>query len=430
MKLNKFLSFTATVLLLAGVVGCGNNPAPEVNPNIGKRFTENGYTLYFDPLMHGEGVTIEKYEGTDHFPTIPTTFKDAPVVELADEAFKGNKDVYAVNIPTSIIALGEYVFSECTNLVSVYMPSSILFAQDYIFSKSSRVSVYLEDSQSKVAEKIEAYDFSDSWDKGMTSSPTYGVSSAPTVTIEDNFVFVEDSKGLKVSNFVGNKLTTSITLPSTLEDKPVTMIGTSAFVNLLGIESVTIPDNYTNIGINAFNGDINLETVTLGKGVRYVYSYAFQDCTALSTVNFNEGLIGISVLAFSRCSSLKSVTLPSTLESIGISAFSGCDLSTLVIPDSVITIEANAFYNNANLAKVVLGKGISKMEPSAFNECAFRNNKVYYVGSESEWALIREVQTSSAFSWGDSTVTYFYSETEPATSGHYWHYVNEEVVEW
>ena len=158
MKLNKFLSFTATVLLLAGVVGCGNNPAPEVNPNIGKRFTENGYTLYFDPLMHGEGVTIEKYEGTDHFPTIPTTFKDAPVVELADEAFKGNKDVYAVNIPTSIIALGEYVFSECTNLVSVYMPSSILFAQDYIFSKSSRVSVYLEDSQSKVAEKIEAYD--------------------------------------------------------------------------------------------------------------------------------------------------------------------------------------------------------------------------------------------------------------------------------
>ena len=62
------------------------------------------------------------------------------------------------------------------------------------------------------------------------------------------------------------------------------------------------------------------------------------------------------------------------------------------------------------------------------NSQAFNNgiNKIFYEGTEEEWNEI----DIKAYNYAFDNTKYFYSETEPTTSGNYWHYVNDEIVIW
>ena len=79
-------------------------------------------------------------------------------------------------------------------------------------------------------------------------------------------------------------------------------------------------------------------------------------------------------------------------------------LTTVIVPDNVTSIDYKTFYGCSGL------------------------KTIYYGGSANEWSAI-------SISSGNSPLTnatrYYYSETEPAEAGNYWHYGTDgEPVIW
>jgi len=127
----------------------------------------------------------------------------------------------------------------------------------------------------------------------------------------------------------------AITIPSVIDEKPVTAIGERAFFYCDGLTgNLVIPEGVTSIGDNAFH----------------------------------------------RCSGLNgTLTLPSTLESIGVYAFDGCDglNGNLVIPQGVTSIGNQAFEGCSGLASVTFKGHAPELKGSPF-ACMADNFKVYF----------------------------------------------------
>ncbi len=160
----------------------------------------------------------------------------------------------------------------------------------------------------------------------------------------------------------------------------ISIIGNGAFMGMIGVESVSIPESVTDVGIDAFGRCDNLRcadhddvlylgnpenpymvliAVTLRKSTyrihpstRVIDGAAFagihrdpyQGEPGLRRIVIPEGVTYICERAFADDSALHSVKLPSTLLSIGENAFSNCrNLRRIYIPESVKTVGQNAF---------------------------------------------------------------------------------------
>ena len=137
--------------------------------------------------------------------------------------------------------------------------------------------------------------------------------------------------------------TGTVTIPSTLGGKPVT-IGQYAFYCCSGLKSVTIPDSVTSIGRSAFSGCSGLTNISIGDGVTYIGTNAFSSCSRLTSVTIPGSVRIIDKSAFSSCSALANVTISEGVTSIGETAFAYCTaLTSVTIPTSVTKIGLDAF---------------------------------------------------------------------------------------
>ena len=114
-------------------------------------------------------------------------------------------------------------------------------------------------------------------------------------------------------------------------------------------------------------------------------------------------------MPFAPAPSATDVIIPETVDNIGPviaigdGAFEGFDIESITIPECVKTVE-NAAFNNCNAL-----------------------SKVYYQGTAAEWALV-EIESNNAPLL--TATCYYYSETEPAASGNFWHYVGGVPTVW
>ena len=190
---------------------------------------------------------------------------------------------------------------------------------------------------------------------------------------------------------VENKDCTSITIPSTFKNLPVTSM--SDFYDCTKLTSITIPNNITNISNGVFKGCTNLaeivveegntvydsrdncnaiiktETNTLVAGckattipntVTTIGSEAFQGCISLTNITIPASVMMINDNAFYGCSGLESITFAegSQLTTIGYKAFEGCtSLTSITIPASVTKINDEAFFSCTNLVVIVVEEG-------------------------------------------------------------------------
>ena len=169
------------------------------------------------------------------------------------------------------------------------------------------------------------------------------------------------------------------------------------------------PNSCTITGYTGSGGDVVIPNgvTTIGNGI-------FQFKTSITSVVIPDSVTTIGDNAFDQCESLKTVTFGtnSQLTTIGGSAFSFCPMiESISISDSVTSIGKNAFYYCNSLSTV------------------------YYGGTAEEWADI-SIDSTGNDKLTSATV-YYYSETEPALNedetaydGHYWHFVEGEIVIW
>ena len=146
-----------------------------------------------------------------------------------------------------------------------------------------------------------------------------------------------DGEGIEIYKTDGwfmetTKPTGVVTIPETIDGKPVTVIGRDAFAGCTDLTGVVIPDTVTEIGTWAF-AQTGLTSIDLPTGLTTIGDYAFYGCDGLTSVVIPSGVTSIGDNAFQNDANLAEVTIPSTVTDIGTDAFGDTAITTLHVEE-------------------------------------------------------------------------------------------------
>ena len=145
---------------------------------------------------------------------------------------------------------------------------------------------------------------------------------------------------------VGNEITITgaendvkvANIPSTIDGKNVTTIGSYAFFERNDILKITIPETVENIEGWAFRGCENITEIKLPSNLKSIGLYAFAECKSLKEVEIPYNLKDNSI--FINCTKLEKVIFTNNVMNIEWGGnFENCNnLKEIHIPSSVIEI--------------------------------------------------------------------------------------------
>lgn len=145
---------------------------------------------------------------------------------------------------------------------------------------------------------------------------------------------------------VGNEITITgaeddvkvANIPSTIDGKNVTTIGSYAFFGRNDILKITIPETVKNIEGWAFRGCENITEIKLPSNLKSIGLYAFAECKSLKEIEIPYNLKDNSI--FINCTKLEKVTFTNNVTNIEWGGnFENCNnLKEIHIPSSVIEI--------------------------------------------------------------------------------------------
>ena len=152
-------------------------------------------------------------------------------------------------------------------------------------------------------------------------------------------------------------------------DKPITIIGASAFNGCDKIQSIIIPNGVTSIQRSAFLDCVSLKSITLPESLETVSVLAFSHCKKLEDIVLPSKCSNLGLAAFEHCESLRTIIIPNEAK-IGASCFSYCyNLENISFPPSLKSIEESAFYMCENLTEITFPIGFKKITSGAFAGC-------------------------------------------------------------
>ena len=359
------------------------------------------------------------------------------VKTIKAHAFNESENLVSVTLGSGLEEIEVNAFSLCSRLVEVYNLTSFNIRKNYSDYGQVAQSAYV------VHNSLNEESIIDDTDSGYTVCYYGGIA---TLIVDKNDFEDQDHGGLgyevtlpnsikfhgttinsyEIGSDLFNRLwyMKKVTMPNA-----VTIIGDSAFEYCGRLETVVFSKNLTKIGRSAFFACNALDNVVIPNGVTEIGSNAFNDCDELKNIIIPDSVTKIGANAFAYCKKLATIVLPSNLTTLEWGIFSDCEsLVSVIIPDSVTKIGGYAFYKNANLEYIVLPVGITTIDTVntiIFSYCP-KLEIVYYRGTsnwDSENDIIKE-------RLAEATI-YYYSETQPSTTGNYWHYdstTNEPVV--
>lgn len=226
-KVRKCLILTASMLLLALIV------AGSVFGII--RYYQAESALKYETTENGYSVSAGKYY-KDATVELPHTINGKPLTVISAGAFKDNKYVETVVIPSSVTAIEAEAFSGCTNLKAI------------VFRSKIRAEVIT-----------------------LSASPISG-----SITTESGVISIGDRA------FYGCESLSSIDISSVLT------IGENAFEGCKSLKELMLSDHLTTVKSGAFSACSSLKSVYLPATVEYLGQAVFSGCTALDSVIFEE----------------------------------------------------------------------------------------------------------------------------------------------
>lgn len=128
---------------------------------------------------------------------------------------------------------------------------------------------------------------------------------------------------------------------------------------------------YRVLGIRkeAFLDTLGIRTVTIHEGVRYIGDGAFYRCADLMSISIPESVTDIGETCFARCKKLQSMRLPSGIKDVKHATFHDTGISSIVIPEGVTAVRHDAFVDCPNLREVVLPSTLRTIERGVFYRC-------------------------------------------------------------
>jgi hypothetical protein len=257
--------------------------------------------------------------------------------------------VEKLNIPDTIISIGDYAFYECYTFKEVSIPNSVKTIGENAFYGCALKDVNIPNSVNEIGE----------------------------------------------SAFGSCQYLTKISLSTSIGS-----IHDRTFTNCGSLERIEIPIHVEHIGSHVFNGCGNLNEVILPEGLKSIGDYVFNDCRQLERIIIPSSVTSIGKNPFVNCrckvkslsqhfiikngllfsSDMKTlisclydsevIDIPKGVVSIGDSAFSNCsNIVHLAIPNTVKTIGSFAFCDCKLLKSISVPKSVQKIENSSFLDC-------------------------------------------------------------
>ena len=272
---------------------------------------------------------------------------------IGNKAFSYCSRLSSIILPNNVTSIGNSAFKGCSHLLSITVPNSVKNIGEEVFRSCKELeTVFLPNSIVTIPQSA-------FWG-------CYGLKSIvfpeDVITIED-FAFF-DCRSLKFIN-----------LPKSLK-----YVGKRAFYLCHSIESLFVPFNLEVIKEEAFSHCYSLRSITVDKRNRFFDSR--EDCNAIIETKSNKlllacfstyiprGVLSIGENAFAKVKHVTSISIPNSVTEIGFAAFSGCeDLISFEIPLSVKTIGDAAFLGCKRLKSISIDNSRIKVGNRLFHDC-------------------------------------------------------------
>ena len=249
---------------------------------------------------------------------------------ISPSCFSGHDELYGVNLPNSIIAIGGGAFDDCTNLKSIVIPSSVT-SMGKCFNRCTNLT-------------------SVTWNAKRISGNIINPEGSPFNRLRGIKTFIFGNEVKDVPNFLCYDLQNlnDIAIPNS-----VISIGYGAFERTGWYFKQPNGALYLDNWLICYKGTKPSGSVTIREGTRGIVGGTFRNCPGLTGVIIPNSVISIGRNAFSECIALTDVTIPPSVTYIGDSAFKDCDAITCItIPGTVRYIGELAFRDCDELTDI------------------------------------------------------------------------------
>ena len=306
-------------------------------------------------------------------------------------AFENDSNLFGqLNVPDSVYLIGHHAFAQCKGFSSLRIGNGL-------------DSIGLNAFQNCIGIKYLYYNA-----RGCTGNFGQGIDhrfydmqdSVRTLVIGDSVRTIPNY------TFSGFKLISAVTIPYS-----VTSIGSSAFYNCIGLDSLFIGSGVTTINQYAFEncrnvkylyynaknctGDFStgsgygfydmrdsVRVLVIGDSVRTIPNYAFYGFKGISTLSIPSSVMSIGNYAFSECSNVSQLfyyarnlgtsadwyNADSYYDSYGFRPMT--NIRSITIGDNIQELPAGLFYNSSNVSKIIIPDSVVLIGEYAFGGCS------------------------------------------------------------
>lgn len=241
---------------------------------------------------------------------------------------------------------------------------------------------------------------------------TFSASYRSQAAIFGDFQYTDKGTTITIDRHLNYGKVGPVTVPSTIDGKPVTEVSSDAFLQNRLITSVTFGPGMKRLGRLAFWHCKSLTEVHLPEGLTTIEDFCFHSsglktvhipstltkasgaffASQLESATFASGMTVIPDYTFHGCVLLRSMPIPPTITRVGHNAFAGCEgltefqlppglkeigdrafafiprLKSMTIPTSVTSIGEQAF-SRTGIREMKLPKGVSYLGKGVFEDC-------------------------------------------------------------
>lgn len=373
---------------------------------------------------------------------VPESYKGVAVTAIDQNAFVSCRTLTTVVLPDSIKTIGDSAFSGCHYLINLTLSKNLVTIGSCSFKDTAISFLVLPNTVTSLG-----YSAFENCSKLEEATLSTGLQTLPASAFSTCSVLKKVDLGTKLASigdsaFASCTKLTDIAFPDTLisigasafshcgllgqVNLPVHLasIGGSAFTYCTNWDPTDLPASLTSIGSSAFEYCSSLRKATIPSGITTLENRCFYACTSLREVTIGSGVVTIGQNVFSECSALAKLNfVTGSLLYLGLYCFQDCtSLSEAILPAGLTTIYSSAFAGCTSLTKVFIPLSVKSMSSNCFP--SNYATKIYC-----------QATAKPQYGWDDNwnnqcNNVYFFSETQPTTTGKFWHYVNDAITIW
>ncbi len=300
-----------------------------------------------DPVGYG----VKQYKGTSNIVTIPSEYKDLPIISI-EKNFDKKHVIEDLTIPNTVEIIKSDAFSDYyyTNVENNTL-------QHITFENNSSLEI-IETRGIYHCTTLDSLSLPNS----VTSIATEGVCNNGLTTL-----FIGSGlEYLGTKAFYNNASLTTVTMAAS----SVTAISQQCFQNCAALTTVSLPNNITTLGQECFKGCSLLASITLPSSLTTLGDNCFASCVVLNNVSVPNSAVNWGTGCFSSCNALDTITLPAGLTEIPASTFSSCAFTSFsFIPSSVTSLGASAFSGNDFTDFTTFPTTVTSIGTKCFQNC-------------------------------------------------------------